>query len=251
MSTETFIEQYEKAIYWRDTSHTAEAIALFEKLANELANNPDLLGDDKFFLEGGGFYCRASFYDDFAYALGDDDQLEKALYTEEKALSALEKMQNRHCLETIYINYSDYAMQLGEFQKTLSVLKKGIESVENEKLNHKYENLTALYINAGLCHYFLGEENQAEVYLKVANERLMALNEADRHDVFDEEYFEVNYFLSEIYQIQGKQSDYEQHKATTIAFMQRFSSDELAYAIAIYPKEIQEKLKVFDKENRQ
>ncbi|WP_405235900.1 tetratricopeptide repeat protein [Capnocytophaga cynodegmi] len=242
-----FITRYEKAIELRDTSNTADAIALFRELLSELESNPNIWKDDEVIIsENGTHISKAFFYDDFAYALGDNELLEEALQMESKALEQLSKEKNRSHLEVIYLNFSDYAMQLKNFKEALLVLQKGIQEIESNQFKHRTDIVPAIYINVGLSNYFLGNADEAEKYLKIAAN---LLETGINYEEFNQDSFEANYFLSEIYKEKGNNSEYEKFKNQAKELLTFISADEITYSATIYPEKIQEKVIDFHKQN--
>ena len=242
-----FITRYKKAIELRDTSNTAYAIALFRELLSELESNPNIWKDDEVIIsESGTHISKALFYSDFAYALEDNELLEEALQMETKALEQLLKEENRSHLEVIYLNYSDYAMQLGSFQEALLVLKKGVEEIESKQFKHQEDIITAIYINAGLCSYFLENIDEAEKYLRMA---VNLLRTHTNYEEFYQECFETNYFLSEIYQQKSNDAEYNRFKNKAKELLGFVSESQIAYSATIYPKVIQQKILAFYTQN--
>ncbi|MFK8270856.1 hypothetical protein [Capnocytophaga stomatis] len=248
MTKEQFITQYEKAIKLRDTNSTQEAITLFEEILSQVEKNPEMLTDDEVILtEYGTLICKALFYSDFAYALDDSGDLKGALQMERCALEQMSKMKNRDYLGASYLNYSDYCMQSKDFQEALSTLQKGIDDIEKEDFKQRIEIIIGIYINTGLCNYFLGNKNEAEKYLEIALDYLKTAKEELNfvYEEFDQDYFEVNYFLSEIHKEKGNNSDYEKYRNETIESASFISNNDVEYFTAIYPDEIKQKLKEF------
>ncbi|GET46071.1 tetratricopeptide repeat protein [Capnocytophaga felis] len=253
MTKEQFITQYEKAIKLRDTNNTQDAITLFRGILSEMEKNPEILTDDEVVLtEYGTLICKALLYSEFACALDDSGDLKGALQMEGRALEQLSKMKNRDYLGIIYFNYSDYSMQSGDFQEALSVLQKGIDDIEKEDFKQRIEIITGIYINTGLCNYFLGNKNEAEKYLEIAVDYLRTAKEELNfvYEEIDQDYFEVNYFLSEIHKEKGNDSDYERYRNETIEITSFISNDDVEYFTTIYPDEIKQKLKEFYSNNK-
>ncbi|MDO4783234.1 MAG: hypothetical protein Q4A09_08490 [Capnocytophaga felis] len=212
-----------------------------------------MLTDDEVILtEYGTLICKALYYSDFASTLDDSGNLKEALQMEGRALEQLSKMKNRDCLGASYLNYSDYCMQSKDFQKALSVLQKGIDDFEKEDFKQRIEIIIGIYINTGLCNYFLGNKNEAEKYLEIVTDYLRTAKEELNfvYEEIDQDYFEVNYFLSEIHKEKGNDFDYERYRNEAIEITSFISNDDVEYFTTIYPNEIKQKLKEFYSNNK-